>query len=103
MIWGLDITESRDSGEADSILNNPLFHLPRWPARNSSAPPGHPNGLVIRGNVCYANRLGLYSQQLGANGQHLGNFAQAFTPLAQISAATYLGRTLSEKGEGVWR
>ena len=23
MIWGLDITESRHSGEADSILNNP--------------------------------------------------------------------------------
>ena len=33
----------------------------------------HPNVPVIRGNVCYANRLGLYSEQLGANGQHLGN------------------------------
>jgi GH15 family glucan-1,4-alpha-glucosidase len=43
----------------------------------------------------YANHLGLYSEELGANGQHLGNFPQAFTHLALISAATYLDRALS--------
>jgi len=43
----------------------------------------------------YANHLGLYSDELGANGQHLGNFPQAFTHLALISAATYLDRALS--------
>jgi GH15 family glucan-1,4-alpha-glucosidase len=51
----------------------------------------------------YANHLGLYSEQLGADGRHLGNFPQAFTHLALISAATYLDRALSGTGGAVWR
>ena len=58
--------------------------------------------LLFEKLLGYANHLGLYSEQLGANGQHLGNFPQAFTHLALISAATYLDRTLSGMGEGVW-
>ena len=59
--------------------------------------------LLLEKFLGYANHLGLYSEQLGANGHHLGNFPQAFTDLALISAATDLDRTLSEKGDGVWR
>ncbi|HKV92711.1 MAG TPA: glycoside hydrolase family 15 protein [Candidatus Angelobacter sp.] len=59
--------------------------------------------LLFEKLLGYANHLGLYSEQLGANGQHLGNFPQALTHLALISAATYLDRTASGKGEGVWR
>ncbi len=51
----------------------------------------------------YANHLGLYSEQLGSSGEHLGNFPQAFTHLALISAATFLDRTLSGKNGAVWR
>jgi GH15 family glucan-1,4-alpha-glucosidase len=51
----------------------------------------------------YANHLGLYSEQLGSSGEHLGNFPQAFTHLALISAATFLDRALSGTGGATWR
>jgi GH15 family glucan-1,4-alpha-glucosidase len=42
----------------------------------------------------YANHLGLYSEQTGNSGEALGNFPQAFTHLALISAAFNLDRAL---------
>jgi GH15 family glucan-1,4-alpha-glucosidase len=43
----------------------------------------------------YASHLGLYGEELGTRGQHLGNFPQAFTHVALISAAYDLDRRLS--------
>jgi len=59
--------------------------------------------LLFEKLLGYANHLGLYSEELGSNGQHLGNFPQAFTHLALISAATYLDHALSGTQEKVWR
>jgi GH15 family glucan-1,4-alpha-glucosidase len=42
----------------------------------------------------YANHLGLYAEETGHSGEALGNFPQAFTHLALISAAFNLDRAL---------
>jgi GH15 family glucan-1,4-alpha-glucosidase len=54
--------------------------------------------FVFEKMLGYANHLGLYSEELGRRGEHLGNFPQAFTHLALISAAYDLDRRLSVAG-----
>jgi len=48
--------------------------------------------LLFEHMLGYANHLGLYAEQTGLQGQALGNFPQAFTHLALISAAVNLHR-----------
>jgi GH15 family glucan-1,4-alpha-glucosidase len=51
--------------------------------------------LLFEEMLSYANHLGLYAEQTGPTGEALGNFPQAFTHLALISAAFNLDRALS--------
>jgi len=53
--------------------------------------------IVFERMLGYANHLGLYAEQTGAQGQALGNFPQAFTHLAMISAAFNLDRVLGDR------
>jgi GH15 family glucan-1,4-alpha-glucosidase len=50
--------------------------------------------LAFEKMLTYANHLGLYAEEIGLTGEALGNFPQAFTHLALISAGTYLDRAL---------
>jgi GH15 family glucan-1,4-alpha-glucosidase len=54
--------------------------------------------LVFEKMLGYANHLGLYGEELGPHGEHLGNFPQAFTHLGLISAAYAIDRKLSDSG-----
>jgi pentatricopeptide repeat protein len=46
--------------------------------------------LVFEKMLTYANHVGLYSEEIGATGEQLGNFPQAFTHLSLINAAMNL-------------
>ena len=53
--------------------------------------------LTLEKMFTYANHLGLYAEQIGRTGEQLGNFPQAFTHLALISAAWNLDRALGRR------
>ncbi len=59
--------------------------------------------IVFEKVLAHANHLDLFSEQLGSSGEHLGNFPQALTHLALISAAFYLDRELSGSPAATWR
>ena len=50
---------------------------------------------VFEKMLTYANHVGLFAEEIGPAGEALGNFPQAFTHLALISAAFNLDRALS--------
>ena len=53
--------------------------------------------LVFDKMLTYANHVGLYAEEIGPSGEALGNFPQAFTHLALISAAVNLDRALTRR------
>jgi GH15 family glucan-1,4-alpha-glucosidase len=50
--------------------------------------------LAFEKMLTYANHVGLFSEEIGPTGESLGNFPQAFTHLALISAAYNLDKAL---------
>ncbi len=53
--------------------------------------------MIFEHMLSYANHLGLFAEETGPKGEALGNYPQAFTHLALISAAYNLDRTLGEQ------
>lgn len=58
---------------------------------------------VFEAVLGYANHVGLYAEEFDLRAEPLGNFPQAFTHLALISAAYYLDRELDGKSPQDWR
>jgi GH15 family glucan-1,4-alpha-glucosidase len=50
--------------------------------------------LIFEKMLGYANHLGLFSEEVSAAGESLGNFPQCLSHLALISAAYQLDRSL---------
>ena len=57
----------------------------------------HRARLMFEEMLGYANHLGLYAEETGRSGEAVGNFPQAFTHLALISAAYNLDRALGTR------
>jgi GH15 family glucan-1,4-alpha-glucosidase len=55
--------------------------------------------LLFEHMLSHSNHINLYSEEIGAGGEALGNFPQAFTHLALISAAFNLDRALNTKSK----
>ncbi len=47
--------------------------------------------------LTHSNHLGLFAEEIGSSGEALGNFPQAFTRLALISAAVGLDQALDRR------
>lgn len=56
--------------------------------------------LLFEKLLGFASPLGLYSEQIGPEGEQIGNYPQAFTHLALISAAFQLNRDLDARRDG---
>jgi GH15 family glucan-1,4-alpha-glucosidase len=56
--------------------------------------------LTFEKMFTYANHLGLFSEEIGSTGEQLGNFPQAFSHLALITAAVNLDHQL-DHGAGI--
>jgi GH15 family glucan-1,4-alpha-glucosidase len=84
---------------AEGTFNMCSFWLVEALARAGQANPEKLDqaGLIFERMLGYANHLGLFAEQTGSQGEALGNFPQAFTHLALISAAYNLDRALSNR------
>ncbi len=97
LVFRYDVEKTPDGLKGtEGTFNLCSFWLVEALTRASSADPKRLRRarLLFEQMLGYANHLGLYAEQIGHQGQALGNFPQALTHLALISAAFNLDRYL---------
>jgi GH15 family glucan-1,4-alpha-glucosidase len=102
LVYRYNLGETHDGLEGEEgTFNICTFWLVEALTRASRIEPARLEDarLIFEQMLGYANHLGLYAEETGTHGEALGNFPQAFTHLALISAAYNLDRTL-DGGEG---
>jgi GH15 family glucan-1,4-alpha-glucosidase len=94
LVYRYDKAHSTTDVEAarDGTFNMCTFWYAECLARSGDPLQGR---YVFEKMLGYGNHLGLYAEQTGPMGEHLGNFPQAFTHLGLISAAYALDRALN--------
>jgi GH15 family glucan-1,4-alpha-glucosidase len=99
-IYRYDVNKTDDglSGE-EGTFNMCTFWMVEAMTRAGYAAPAwlEEARLVFEQMLGYSNHLGLYAEETGSSGEALGNFPQAFTHLALISAAFNLDRALGSR------
>ncbi len=97
LVFRYDVEKTPDGLKGtEGTFNLCTFWLVEALTRGGSADPKrlHRARNLFEQMLGYANHLGLYAEQIGHQGQALGNFPQALTHLALISAAFNLDRYL---------
>jgi GH15 family glucan-1,4-alpha-glucosidase len=100
LVYRYNVEETRDGlrGE-EGTFNICTFWLVEALTRAGRTDPARLEEarLMFEKMLGYANHLGLYAEETGHSGEALGNFPQAFTHLALISAAYNLDRALGSR------
>jgi GH15 family glucan-1,4-alpha-glucosidase len=97
LVYRYDAAQSNDGvGGEEGTFNMCSFWLVEALTRAGHVDPDKLTEarLLFERMLGHANHLGLYAEETGRSGQALGNFPQAFTHLALISAAFNLDRSL---------
>jgi GH15 family glucan-1,4-alpha-glucosidase len=97
LVYRYDVSKAPDGLLGDEgTFNICTFWLVEAMTRASVREPARLEAarLMFEQMLGYANHVGLFAEETGPRGEHLGNFPQAFTHLALISAAYNLDRKL---------
>jgi GH15 family glucan-1,4-alpha-glucosidase len=101
LVYRYNTTDTDDGlGSDEGTFNICSFWLVEALTRAGQFEPKYLNEarLIFERMSGFANHVGLYAEETGHSGEGLGNFPQAFTHLALISAAFNLDKAL---GSGI--